>query len=196
MIKRHHGLIRAEEDEIAEAKHILSCSGGLFASEQLVSRQLTTIVDRTSSILTLSTVVLTITGFSGPTIAKASLLAAIALGCGLCFTLSSLATALLGSLRVRWATQFFLDAKQARQAHDAQIELAHTDSTTISEPSAEKEILDLATVVRMIKFRDSKYFLFKIELTLLVSGLAAYVVAFLDFVASVAPTPPNTSSGV
>ena len=59
--------------------------------------------------LTLSTLALTITGFSGPKIAQTNLFARYSMAVGIVFVLSSVVILLLGGLRIRWTTQFLGD---------------------------------------------------------------------------------------
>lgn len=61
---------------------------------------------RSSLLLSLVAVVLTITGFSGPTIAASGRFSRICIGYGLCFVLISSVLILAGPLQLRWATQW------------------------------------------------------------------------------------------
>ena len=61
---------------------------------------------RSSLLLSLVAVVLTITGFSGPTIAASGTFSKICIGYGLCFVLVSSVLTLAGPLQLRWATQW------------------------------------------------------------------------------------------
>lgn len=61
---------------------------------------------RASLLLSLIAVVLTITGFSGPTIAASSALSRFCIGYGLLFVLISAILTLAGPLQLRWATQW------------------------------------------------------------------------------------------
>ncbi len=61
---------------------------------------------RSSLLLSLVAVVLTITGFSGPTIAASGTFSKICIGYGLCFVLISSVLTLAGPLQLRWATQW------------------------------------------------------------------------------------------
>ncbi|MGB6123202.1 MAG: hypothetical protein WBG80_14940, partial [Bacteroidota bacterium] len=60
---------------------------------------------RSHLLLTLGTLALTITGFSGPKIAQTNLFARYSMAFGIVFVLSALVILLLGSLRIRWTTQ-------------------------------------------------------------------------------------------
>lgn len=61
---------------------------------------------RSSLLLSLVAVVLTITGFSGPTIAASGTFSKICIGYGLSFVLISSVLTLAGPLQLRWATQW------------------------------------------------------------------------------------------
>ncbi|MEA3188658.1 MAG: hypothetical protein QOD99_2488 [Chthoniobacter sp.] len=96
-------------DASEEAAHMLSMRGGttgLAACLDLISQQLTVIQTRSQLLLTLSTLTLTITGFSGPQIARTSPFARVAIVLGISCVLLSTILILLSSLRVKWVTQF------------------------------------------------------------------------------------------
>lgn len=61
---------------------------------------------RTSLLLSLVAVVLTITGFSGPKIAASGHLSRLCIGYGLAFVLAAALTAFAGPLQLRWSTQW------------------------------------------------------------------------------------------
>ena len=61
---------------------------------------------RSSLLLSLVAVVLTITGFSGPTIAASGRFSKICIGYGLTFVLIAAVLILAGPLQLRWATQW------------------------------------------------------------------------------------------
>lgn len=72
----------------------------------LLTQQFMIIQNRNQLLLTLSTVTLTITGFSGPTIAKSNLICMILLAIGL-LSIIIATTLLLGSgMKLKWITQF------------------------------------------------------------------------------------------
>jgi hypothetical protein len=64
---------------------------------------------RSQLLLTLATLALTITGFSGPKIAQTNLFARYSMALGIVFVLSAVVILLLGGLRIRWTTQFLGD---------------------------------------------------------------------------------------
>lgn len=61
---------------------------------------------RSQLLLSLVAVVLTITGFSGPTMAASNTLSRICIGYGLSFVLIAAVLILAGPLQLRWATQW------------------------------------------------------------------------------------------
>jgi hypothetical protein len=98
----------ATTDARAEAQTLLALHGGperLAACLEVVSRQFATIQSRTQLLLTLATITLTITGFSGPKIAESGVFARLSLSIGLGFVLAAVLI-LLSTLRIRWLTQF------------------------------------------------------------------------------------------
>src|SRR4051812_31485428 len=91
-----------------EAARLLALHGGadrLASCLEVISRQFATIQSRTQLLLTLATITLTITGFSGPRIAESGEFARYSLVAGLGFVLLAVAV-LLSTLRIRWLTQF------------------------------------------------------------------------------------------
>lgn len=68
---------------------------------------------RSSLLLSLVAVVLTITGFSGPTIAASGRFSKICIGYGLALVLVSSVMILAGPLQLRWATQWRSDTLDA-----------------------------------------------------------------------------------
>jgi hypothetical protein len=89
-----------------EAKQILElASGDRFRAFDLVEKQLAVLVLRTQVMLSLSGIVITVTGFSGRAIAETSLLARVSIVSGLFVVLAAAAVAVTGVLRLRWLTQ-------------------------------------------------------------------------------------------
>ena len=80
-------------------------SDGLPACLHLLSSQFIVLQTRSQILLTLATIVLTITGFSGPRIAASGVFARMAMAVGLVLVLIAV-LALLLNLRIRWLTQF------------------------------------------------------------------------------------------
>jgi hypothetical protein len=89
-----------------EAKNILElCSGDRLRAFEMVQAQLAVLVLRTQVMLSLSGIVITVTGFSGRAIAATSLLARGSIVLGLFIVLAAAAVAVVGVLRLRWMTQ-------------------------------------------------------------------------------------------
>lgn len=71
----------------------------------LVERQLSVLVLRTQVMLSLSGIVITVTGFSGRAIAQTNELARTLVSAGILIVLAAAATAIGGVLRLKWLTQ-------------------------------------------------------------------------------------------
>lgn len=100
-----HRRLTAEE----EATHILNIYGGperLSECIELLRNQFNVIQARSQLLLTLSTLALTITGFSGPKIAQSGAFARITMAIGIALVLVALVLLLQGGLRIRWVSQF------------------------------------------------------------------------------------------
>jgi len=92
----------------AEAKQLLAAQGeqGVRGATSILMQQFTVLQTRAQMMLTITTLTLTITGFSGPKIAASGLFARGAMIAGILATLASTLLILGGSLRIRWVTQF------------------------------------------------------------------------------------------
>ena len=92
----------------AEAKQLLAVQGegALKGATAILMQQFTVLQTRAQMMLTITTLTLTITGFSGPKIAASGLFAQGAMVAGILATLASTLLILGGSLRIRWVTQF------------------------------------------------------------------------------------------
>jgi hypothetical protein len=89
-----------------EAKRILElCSGDALEAYQLIDKQLGVLVTRAQTILSLSGIVITVTGFSGRAIAATNMLAKWSVVAGLCVVLLGAAVGIVGVLRLRWLSQ-------------------------------------------------------------------------------------------
>lgn len=75
----------------------------------MVESQLAVLVLRTQVVLSLSGIVITVTGFSGRAIAETSLLARICIISGLFLVLFAAAVGVGGVLRLKWLTQTIQD---------------------------------------------------------------------------------------
>jgi hypothetical protein len=93
-----------------EVKRILSLTkGDAVKAYELVQSQLSVLVLRTQVMLSLSGIVITVTGFSGRTIAQTSELARALVASGIVIVLLAAAVAIGGVLRLRWLTQELAD---------------------------------------------------------------------------------------
>lgn len=93
-------------EDTSEAKEILALAGGdRLKAFELVEKQLAVLVLRTQVMLSLSGIVITVTGFSGRNIAETSELARTTVVAGLFVVLAAAAVAVGGVLRLRWLTQ-------------------------------------------------------------------------------------------
>ncbi len=136
-----------------EARHLLSIGGGLRGALDVLMAQFSVLQARSQVMLTVATLALTITGFSGPRIAQSGAFSRYAMAGGLVFVLVSMLLILGGSLRIRWVTQFRAPAGGG----------------------------DEALVAQVVCHRDRKTRLFFIELCLLLAGLSAYVAAVVVY---------------
>jgi hypothetical protein len=89
-----------------EAEQILKLSrGDEQRAYEMVERQLSVLVLRTQVMLSLSGIVITVTGFSGRAIAETSNLARWSIASGIMIVLLSAVAAIWGVLRLSWLTQ-------------------------------------------------------------------------------------------
>ncbi|XHR27439.1 MAG: hypothetical protein ACFUZC_16025 [Chthoniobacteraceae bacterium] len=79
---------------------------GMAGALNVLANQFNVLQGRSQLLLSLSTLVLTITGFSGPKIAATNALARWMLAVGIFIVLLSTAFTLIQTLSVRWTTQF------------------------------------------------------------------------------------------
>jgi len=68
---------------------------------------------RSQLLLTVGTLALTITGFSGPRIAESGEFARISMAVGIVFVLAAMVMLLLGGLRIRWISQLLAEEARA-----------------------------------------------------------------------------------
>jgi hypothetical protein len=142
-----------------EARHLLAVGGGLRGALDMLVTQFGVLQTRSQVLLTVSTLALTITGFSGPRIAQSGAFPRLAMAGGLVLVLVSMLLIIGGSLRIRWVTQF----RAPSGGGDAEL------------------------VAQILCYRDRKTRLFFAELCLLLGGLAAYVAAVVTYFLSGAP---------
>lgn len=89
-----------------EADYLLELYDGRLAScIEFIKQHFNVIQARSQLLLTICTLALTITGFSGPKIAQTNLLARYSMVCGIVFVLAAMILLIVGGLRIRWVTQ-------------------------------------------------------------------------------------------
>lgn len=88
-----------------EARMLLGRFSTMPACQQVITHQFDVLQARTHMMLTLATLTLTITGFSGPKIAASNLMSRYSMVLGLIFVLGAVVVTLVGTLRIRWLTQ-------------------------------------------------------------------------------------------
>jgi hypothetical protein len=102
--------------QLAEARRLLALHKDDAARTfEVVRQQFTVLQTRSQLLLTLATITLTITGFSGPAMAKSGRFAQLAMAGGLAFVLLAVLLLLTG-LRVRWLSQFDAGTPEATLA--------------------------------------------------------------------------------
>ncbi len=97
----------ARRDEVTRI--LALTKGNSERAFELVERQLSVLVLRTQVMLSLSGIVVTVTGFSGRAIAQTNELARVLVSAGIVIVLAAAATAIGGVLRLRWLTQELRD---------------------------------------------------------------------------------------
>jgi hypothetical protein len=97
----------AADDEVRRI--IKLTQGDAAKAYELVQSQLSVLVLRTQVMLSLSGIVITVTGFSGRAIAQTSELARVLVAAGIVVVLLAAAVAIGGVLRLRWLTQELTD---------------------------------------------------------------------------------------
>jgi hypothetical protein len=97
----------AQRDEVSRI--LALTKGDAQRAFEVVERQLSVLVLRTQVMLSLSGIVITVTGFSGRAIAQTNELARLLVSAGIVIVLAAAATAIGGVLRLRWLTQELRD---------------------------------------------------------------------------------------
>lgn len=93
-----------------EADYLLELYDGRLSScLEFLKQHFNVIQARSQLLLTICTLALTITGFSGPKIAQTNLFAQYSMVTGIVFVLATMVILLLGGLRIRWVTQLIGD---------------------------------------------------------------------------------------
>jgi hypothetical protein len=94
----------------SEAERILDlCGGDRLRAFEMVQSQLSVLVLRTQVMLSLSGIVITVTGFSGRAIAETSAVAQACIVAGLAIVLCAAAVSVWGVLRLNWLTHAIQD---------------------------------------------------------------------------------------
>jgi hypothetical protein len=97
------------EEEATRLLDLFTGENRLGEAIEFMRHHFDVIQARSQLLLTLATLALTITGFSGPKIAQTNLFARYSMALGIVFVLSAVVILLLGGLRIRWTTQFLGD---------------------------------------------------------------------------------------
>jgi hypothetical protein len=92
-----------------EARRILALAKEPRLAFEMVERQLSVLVVRTQVILSLSGIVITVTGFSGRAVAQVSFLARLLITVGMFVVLAAAAVGIIGVLRVSWLSSTISD---------------------------------------------------------------------------------------
>jgi lysylphosphatidylglycerol synthetase-like protein (DUF2156 family) len=91
---------------LQEATRILALAeGNGYRAFETIERQLSVLVLRTQVMLSLSGIVITVTGFSGRAIAQTSELARLSISAGIFVVLAAAVVSITGVLRLHWLTQ-------------------------------------------------------------------------------------------
>jgi hypothetical protein len=94
-----------DDDVRREAQAIMRIAGSELEAYHMLERQLNVLVLRTQVLLSLSGIVITVTGFSGRAIAETGALARTCISIGIAVVLASAVTAIAGVLRLRWLSE-------------------------------------------------------------------------------------------
>ena len=94
------------DDPAAESDRLLSMHrGDMAACVTFLRHQFNVLQARSQLLLTVGTLALTITGFSGPRIAESGPFARLTMAAGIVFVLAAMVILLAGGLRIRWISQ-------------------------------------------------------------------------------------------
>jgi len=116
-----------EATQQAEARRLLALHHGDAArTYDVVRTQFLVLQQRSQLLLTLATITLTITGFSGPAMVRSGAFARIAMCVGLALVLAAVLV-LLAGLRVKWLSQFDAGSDEATLAEA----IAYRDRKTL-----------------------------------------------------------------
>jgi hypothetical protein len=104
----------ASNTALEEARQLMRLAGSDREAYHMLERQLGVLVIRTQVLLSLSGIVITVTGFSGRAIAETSALARACISIGIVIVLLSAVTAIAGVLRLQWLSQVLRDGDTLR----------------------------------------------------------------------------------
>jgi hypothetical protein len=157
-----------------EAQQILGLVGNdVRAGYEIVERQLAVVVLRTQVMLSLSGIVITVTGFSGRAVAETSLLARDSIACGIFFVLAAAAVAIGGVLRLRWLTQIIVGEPSAATRGTSKGPVASIDP--------------LETLARGLQIRNAKSRYLGVALLLFLVGFSLYCLAIAQLLIAQRP---------
>lgn len=97
--------MKAELDAVEEAQYLLNIFSTFTDALRFVHDQFHVIQARSQFLLTLGTLTLTITGFSGPKIAETNAFSRYSIAGGIFLVLCSMLMLLLATNKIRWVTQ-------------------------------------------------------------------------------------------
>ena len=96
-----------------EARQILQDHQGDYpAGLKVITEQFTKLQNRSQILLTVGTIALTVTGFSGSKIAATGMIPRLLIVSGLAFVLSGIIVLLAQTLSLKWATQIRLSTQE------------------------------------------------------------------------------------
>ncbi len=141
------------QDPLAETDALLRVHDGKHGEVlRTLTTQFAVLQNRSQLLLTLCTLTLTITGFSGPRIVASGPGARWSMAIGIVLVLIGLVLLLLSSLVVRFASQFLAEQEDQRQAFS-----------------------------RLIAYRNRKTVWYRWQLACIVLGLSGYVAAIVHY---------------
>jgi hypothetical protein len=138
---------------IEELEHIYSVYGKDRTDRiySLLTETFNVLQNRAQMLLSLITITLTITGFSGPQIARSSLTSRYSITLGLIFVLSSALILLTGPLQLKWSTQI-----KSKNVHES-----------------------LLTLIEVRNFRTRRYHIASVFLIVGLVGYVSSLISFL-----------------
>jgi hypothetical protein len=137
---------------IDEARRLIAFAGGPMEAFNILEKQMGVLVMRAQVMLSLSGIVITVTGFSGRAVAETGLVARASIALGLVVVLAAAVVSIGGVLRLRWLTQLLVE----------------------DDP--------VGSIVRAIEVRDRKARLLSASLKLFICGFALYCFAVAQLI--------------